>query len=319
MASRFTAILHPDYTLHLTGKGHPELPGRYVIIAHALSAEGLATREHTIVPTPASEETITLCHTSDYIATLKCEVANARMLNLLEGQYTLSTGDVQICPESYSIAQLAVGGATAAVDAVLSGAFLTAFACVRPPGHHATADRGMGFCLLNNVAIAARYAQRSYGLKRVLIVDWDVHHGNGTQEIFYNDPSVYYFSTHQQGIYPGTGMPEQCGKGNIFNCPIAGGSMSRLAVIDAHTRRLAEVAALCQPELILISAGFDAHVDDPLGGFNLSDDDFAVLTALVMDLAATYCQGRVASILEGGYNLHALASSAVAHCRTLAL
>ncbi len=180
----------------------------------------------------------------------------------------------------------------------------------------------------NNIAIAARYAQAYYGIKNALIVDWDVHHGNGTQEIFYNDPSVFYFSTHQEGIYPGTGKKEEIGAGNIYNCPIPGGKNSRLKVLKAYKDDLVRAMNVFKPELVLISAGFDAHHADPLGGydahrgtpeggFDLLTEDFATLTQIVQKIAEKHCQGKIVSILEGGYNLKALAESVCAHAETL--
>jgi acetoin utilization deacetylase AcuC-like enzyme len=195
-----------------------------------------------------------------------------------------------------------------------------AFAAVRPPGHHATADAGMGFCVFNNVAIGARYAQRRHGLARVLIVDWDVHHGNGTQAIFYDDPSVFYFSIHQRPHYPGTGRANQtgtgAGQGFTLNCPLAAGSGGREARA-AFLDRLVPAMRDFRPELVLVSAGFDARVGDPLGGLVLTDDDFADLTGIAMDIAAEYAGGRLVAALEGGYNLPGLAAAAGAHVRRL--
>lgn len=310
-------MLHSDYICHLTGYGHPETPGRYAIVVKALETAGLLHANNTLIPQAATYEHLLLCHTADYIKLVQKDTEMARQLQQLKGEYTLSSGDVQICPDSYRIALLACGAGIAAVDAIMKGNASIAFCCVRPPGHHATAERGMGFCLFNNVAIAARYAQRKYGLERVLIADWDVHHGNGTQDIFYEDPSVFYFSTHQQGIYPGTGSIEEVGKGNILNCPIAAGENSRLEVLEAFQVRLAEAAARFKPQLVIISAGFDAHCEDSLGRFNLTEEDFAHLTGIVKEIANTYSSGRIVSMLEGGYNLHALAASVVAHVRVL--
>jgi acetoin utilization deacetylase AcuC-like enzyme len=201
----------------------------------------------------------------------------------------------------------AAGGVLNAVDAVLTGAACNAFCAVRPPGHHASAGRGMGFCLFNNIAIAARYAQNKYGVGRVLIVDWDVHHGNGTQDIFYSDPSVFFFSTHQWPLYPGDGP----GQGATMNFPFPAGS-GRREILGAVENHLLPAAERFQPDLVLISAGFDSRIGDPLGRFTLTDDDFADLTRAVMGI-----NSRVVSVLEGGYNLDGLASSTAAHVATL--
>jgi acetoin utilization deacetylase AcuC-like enzyme len=203
----------------------------------------------------------------------------------------------------------------------MSGRARNAFCVLRPPGHHATASRGMGFCLLNNVALAARYAQRHHGLERVLIVDWDVHHGNGTQEIFYTDPSVFFFSTHQWPLYPGTGRADEAGdgagQGTTMNFPFPAGS-GRTEVLGVVENSLMPAADRFQPGLVLISAGFDSRIGDPLGGFTLTDEDFADLTRRAMEIADRHAQGRVVSVLEGGYDLEGLASATAAHVAALA-
>jgi acetoin utilization deacetylase AcuC-like enzyme len=203
---------------------------------------------------------------------------------------------------------------------VVTGPSRRAFCAVRPPGHHATPSQGMGFCVLNNIAIAARYAQHAHGISRVLIVDWDVHHGNGTQDVFYSDGSVFFFSTHQSPWYPGTGHPHETGagegKGATLNCPLPAGS-GRAEVFAAFEKKLAPAVEAFRPELILISAGFDSRVMDPLGQFTLEDSDFADLTKLVLRWAEKHAKGRVVSVLEGGYNLAGLASSAAAHVGAL--
>jgi acetoin utilization deacetylase AcuC-like enzyme len=203
----------------------------------------------------------------------------------------------------------------------MEGRAQNAFCVVRPPGHHSSSDRGMGFCIFNNVALAARYAQRRHGLDRVLIADWDVHHGNGTQDIFYADGSVFFFSTHQHPWYPGTGRAEEtgegAGRGATLNCPFPAGS-GRAEIMGAFRRKLLPAAADFKPDLVLISAGFDSRAGDPLGGFTLSDGDFAELTALLLEVADTYAGGRVVSVLEGGYSLEGLAAAAVAHVKALA-
>lgn len=314
-------VSDPFYAKHLTGKGHPESPERYHTVILNLTKNGLLTPANHITPRTATEEEILLCHTAKYVEILKENMALCAVSGRVKGDYTLSTGDVQICPESYSVALLAVGGALSAIDAVMREKAMNAFCVVRPPGHHATSNCGMGFCLLNNVAIGARYVQKKYGLKRVAIVDWDVHHGNGTQEIFYDDPSVFYFSTHQYPFYPGTGSElekgEGAGLGTTLNCPIAPTTHSRIKVLEAFKNKLTEAMKAFQPEFVLISAGFDAHEEDLLGQFNLKTEDFVQLTEIVKEIADQYTEGRLVSVLEGGYHLPALAECAVAHVKAL--
>jgi acetoin utilization deacetylase AcuC-like enzyme len=264
------------------------------------------------VPRAATVDELAACHTREYIRLVEAEVA--------QGARVLSTGDTDICPDSLEVARAAAGGAFQAVDAVMEGRAQNAFCVVRPPGHHASADRGMGFCIFNNVALAARYAQRRHGVERVLIADWDVHHGNGTQDIFYADGSVFFFSTHQHPWYPGTGHAEEtgegAGRGSTLNCPFPAGS-GRAEIMGAFQRKLLPAAADFKPDLVLISAGFDSRAGDPLGGFTLSDGDFADLTALLLEIAGSYSGGRVVSVLEGGYSLEGLAAAAVAHVQAL--
>jgi acetoin utilization deacetylase AcuC-like enzyme len=309
-------ITHPDFIKHRTGYGHPEQPARVRVINEALKNEGLL--ENTLVPRKAIKEEVILCHTSNYFDLVQREISALQQIEIA----TLSTGDVQICADSFDIALFAVGGVLNAVDAVCEGIARNAFCNIRPPGHHATADRGMGFCLFNNVAIAARYVQSKYGIKNVLIVDWDVHHGNGTQEIFYSDPSVFYFSTHEASHYPFTGFIEEIGeglgKGTTLNCPILPSEESREEVIEAFEKKLVPMMEKFKPEFIFISAGFDAHIQDPLGHFNLSDNDYMTLTRIVKTIADNYASGRIVSVLEGGYHLRALASAAKAHVIELA-
>lgn len=314
-------ICDPLCLNHLTGFGHPESPARFQAIDKILSSHGIKHSSNSFKPRMAIKKELILCHTNQYIECVESDIKKCMNLRLLDGSYTLSTGDVQICPDSWNAALLAVGGALTGVDLVMQQRGKNAFSYLRPPGHHACSDRGMGFCIFNNVAIAARYVQQKYGLKRVLIVDWDVHHGNGTQEIFDADPSVFYFSTHQLGIYPGTGSADDRGIGQAvgtkMNFPISAGIASRKDVLAAFQGPLVEAMKHFKPEFILISAGFDAHYSDPLGGFNLTEQDFAALTAIVMKIADAYAQGRVVSLLEGGYHLEGLARSALEHAKKL--
>jgi acetoin utilization deacetylase AcuC-like enzyme len=262
-----------------------------------------------LAPRAAAEDDLLLVHTADYVRTVRMETAS--------GMRELSTGDTAIDKGSFESAVHAVGAVLNAVDAVLEGRAANAFCAVRPPGHHATPSRGMGFCIFNNVAIAARYAQRRYGVGRVLIADWDIHHGNGTQEAFYRDPSVFCFSTHQSPWYPGTGLESETGEGPglgfNMNCPFPAGAGGR-EIVGAFRDRLVPAALRFDPQLVLISAGFDSRMGDPLGRFLLTDQDFAALTRLL----SRFADGRVVSVLEGGYQLGGLSSAVRAHVETLA-
>src|ERR1051325_4952376 len=248
------------YRERLAGREHPERPERFDAVVHGLRKAGLLDRLGRVDRRAATEEDLLLCHTKEYLRTAKRDVES--------GQSHLSTGDTDITSNSWEIATMAVGGALSAVDAVMTGRVRNAFCGVRPPGHHATPSRGMGFCLLNNVAIAARYAQRRHGAERVLIVDWDVHHGNGTQDIFYSDPTVFFFSTHQWPLYPGTGRANETGEGpgagTTMNFPFPAGS-GRSEILGAVQRSLAPAMDKFRPDLVMISAGFDSRIDDLLG------------------------------------------------------
>ena len=305
-------VVSEAYTEHLTGQGQPEQPGRVTAILDRLTSDGLFGKAREIAPRLATDEEILRCHAPDYLRIVNEDVT--------EGLHRLSTGDTPISPRSLEIARLAAGGLLAAVDEVLAGRVRNAFAVVRPPGHHATPKKGMGFCLFNNVAIAARHAQKKHGVGRVLIADWDVHHGNGTQDIFYEDGSVLFFDTHQHPLYPGTGAATETGKaagaGLTINCPFPAGA-GRKEIVGAFREKLVPAAEAFRPDLVLVSAGFDSRIDDPLGGFTLTDDDFAELTGIVKEIAAKHCGGRLISTLEGGYNLNGLASAAASHTRAL--
>ena len=233
---------------------------------------------------------------------------------------TIIDHETQANSESFDTALFAAGSAITTSEATLSGGCDTAFCAVRPPGHHAEADRGMGFCLFNNVALAARYAQRKHQVDKVLIIDWDVHHGNGTQDIFYEDPSVFYFSTHQWPWYPGTGWNDEHGrgrgKGTTLNCPFPAGTRGG-PILDAYRERLLPAAQAFKPQLVLISAGFDSREGDPLGQLALTSDDFSRMTAMAAEIAGRCADGRVVSVLEGGYNLTGLGDAARAHVEAL--
>jgi acetoin utilization deacetylase AcuC-like enzyme len=308
-----TGLVFPQACfLHAPPPDHPELPERLRALRQRLEHDGLLRRLLHIPEREATDEDLHLCHTRAYLATVQKDIARHAPM--------LSTGDTHLSPHADASARAAAGAAMAAVDAVLSGRVRNAFAAVRPPGHHATLSRGMGFCLYNNVAIAARHARRAWGVDRILIVDWDVHHGNGTQDIFYDDPSVFFFSTHQAPWYPGTGWPDETGdgpaRGTTLNCPFPAGS-GRREILGAFRRKLLPAMEEFRPELVLVSAGFDSRRDDPLGLFRLHDEDFRELTEVVLEIADRWAQGRLVSVLEGGYSLHGMPLAAAAHLRGL--
>jgi acetoin utilization deacetylase AcuC-like enzyme len=308
-------LFDPIYQKHLSGNtGHPERPERLVAIGDALNKARLTRSLYRIKPRRATQQELELVHTPAYIAIVRQELSD------LVGLRQLSTGDTMASSNSLEVAEFAAGGVLNAVDAVMAGKVKNVFAAIRPPGHHATPNRGMGFCIFNNVAIAARYAQRAHGIQRVLIVDWDYHHGNGTQDTFYDDGSVFYFSTHHYGAYPRTGAPAETGAGNgagkILNVPLPVGASDR-QILEAFTNELVPAARQFQPEFILISAGFDPMRKDILGFFDITPEGFAAITRVVVMLAEELCQGRVVSVLEGGYRLDGLAESVLAHVRAL--
>jgi acetoin utilization deacetylase AcuC-like enzyme len=308
-----TALLHDAFfKRHDTGSGHPESASRIDAIMQGLRGSRLADTSFPVDFGAVSDDTLLYCHSRAYLEIVKQDITG--------GKSRLSTGDTRISRDSLQAARMAVGAVTAAVDAVVSGLVGNAFCVVRPPGHHASTDRGMGFCLFNSVAVGARHAQRKHGLARILIVDWDVHHGNGTQEIFYRDGSVFYFSTHQHPWYPGTGREDEtgagAGEGATLNCPLPAGS-GRREVLGAFVDQLLPAMKRFKPELVLVSAGFDSRIDDPLGRFRLTDRDFVDLTEIVFELASLYAGERVVSVLEGGYNLEGLAQAVAGHVAAL--
>lgn len=304
-------VFHPDYLKHLTGKDHPENPHRLKAILAGLEKSGLLEKLAKIEAAHSALEWVEKVHEKAYIDYVK---------KACLGGPTLLDADTAVSPESFNIALKAVSGILAACDAVMKRKVENAFCAVRPPGHHAEKDKAMGFCLFNNVAVAARYLQDFYKLKKILIVDWDVHHGNGTQQIFYEDPSVYYFSVHQFPFYPGSGSEEEEGegegKGFTLNIPMAAGS-GDTEYIELFENLFYPEAKRFKPDFILISAGFDGHKDDPLAQINLTEKGYQKMTEVVMRLAEECCQGRIVSCLEGGYNLNSLTSSVKAHIETL--
>ncbi|MET0276763.1 MAG: histone deacetylase family protein [Pseudorhodoplanes sp.] len=301
-------ISHPACLDHLTPPGHPERPDRLRAIERALESEkfqGLAREQAPM----AELATVALAHPMDYVEAIEDASPKEGMISL-DGDTSMSTGSLEA-------ALRAAGGATFAIDEVTGKRAANAFVATRPPGHHAESVRPMGFCLFNNVAIAARYAQKKHGIGRVAIMDFDVHHGNGTQEIFWKDPSVMYCSTHQMPLYPGTGAKSERGDhDNIVNAPLRagdGGEQFRAAMETTILPRLEAFG----PEFVIISSGFDAHIRDPLASLNFSEDDFAWATKKLMELADRKAGGRLISVLEGGYDLQGLAGSVAAHVTAL--
>ncbi len=301
-------ISHPAFLEHLTPLGHPERPDRLRAIERALEAEKFQALARSQAPL-ASLETVALCHPMEYIVAVREAAPREGLIHL--------DADTAMSPGTFEAALRAAGGAIHAVDEVLTKKAANAFVAARPPGHHAETARPMGFCLFDNAAIAARYSQQRYGLASAAIVDFDVHHGNGSQEIFWADKTVMYCSTHQMPLFPGTGAVGETGEHNtIVNAPLRpgdGGAAFRAAFETRILPRLVEF----RPELVIISAGFDAHMRDPLANINLAEADFIWATQKIMDLADGCAAGRVISLLEGGYDLQALGNSVAAHVATL--
>lgn len=312
---RVAFIHHPDYLLHAPPFDHPEEPGRLTAIVDHLRATGLLDRMTTVTPDYAPDADVVRVHPPEYL--------NHVELSCRRGDMTLlDAEDTYLCKHSYDIALLSAGGACAGVDAVMTGAADRAFCAIRPPGHHAGPAAGMGFCLINNIAVAARHAQMTHGVERVLIVDWDVHHGNGTQDIFVTDPTVFFFSIHEHPtfLYPGTGRRWETGKdggeGTTLNAPMSPGAGDDEYRATLETMLVPE-ARRFKPGLILVSAGFDAHNDDVMADMKVTEAGFAAMTRTLVGLANEVCGGRIVSILEGGYDLPSLSRSVEAHVRAL--
>ncbi len=311
-SSKVAFVTSDIYSRHDTGEFAYENARRLTAIRKRLGRDGLLEKLLPVEPRRAESEWIEAVHTPEYIETVKKDVAG--------GARQLSTGHTLISQDSYGIALYAAGGVLAACDEVVAGRAGRGFCAIRPPGHHASADVGMGFCIFNNAGVAARYLQKKHGLGRILIVDWDLHHGNGTQDIFYRDGSVFYFSTHQWPWYPWTGAASETGEGggigSTLNVPLPAGSGDR-EFIEAFEGKLRPAMGRFRPDFVLVSAGFDSRTGDPLGRFRVTDDGFRRLTEILMELARDHASGRLVSVLEGGYSLEGLASAVSAHVETL--
>jgi acetoin utilization deacetylase AcuC-like enzyme len=293
---------HPDFLLHENFSGHPERPARLTAIEEKLQANPNMKKLQRPQFSPAGESELEFCHAPELVGQIK---------SLAQNGGGAIDGDTYVGEHSFEIARFAVGAAVAAVSGVLQGEFSNAFVASRPPGHHAESRRAMGFCLFNSIAIAARAAQRKHGLERVAIVDFDVHHGNGTQEIFYEDGSVFFASVHQWPLFPGTGRSSErgagAGLGATLNFPLEAGHGD--AGYFEIWQEVGEAVREFAPQLILVSAGYDAHARDPLGGMKLSADGFAALAKSTMEWAQELCAGRVVFVLEGGYDLQGLSDA----------
>ncbi len=320
-----TALIYdPIFLEHITPGEHPEQPERLRRAMEVLQALGWMEREGLVhlAPRAASIEELALIHDPAYIQRVEHAAERAGRLEAETGRTShFFATDTYVSAKSYEAALVAAGAPLTAIDAILRGEIENAYCLVRPPGHHALADSAMGFCLFNNVAIAARYAIEKCGLERVMIIDYDVHHGNGTQDAFYEDPRVLYFSTHQAPFYPGTGLSTELGAGpglgTTINVPLP--ATTDYGVYEAIFRQImAPAADRFDPQLILVSAGFDAHWTDPLGEMYLSTAAFAVLNRKIIELAQTLCKGRLVLVQEGGYNIEAMAGC-VATCLNLLL
>lgn len=305
--SRKTGIIKDNrYLQHSAGLAHPESPQRLASIYEMLENPAISWKFTEIKPREATHDEIAYIHSPAYIDSIACTAGKS---------HVILDPDTSTCAETYDIAKLAVGGVLNAIDRVMDGTVNNAFAFVRPPGHHAGMTNSAGFCIFNNVAIGAMHAILKHGLKKILIVDWDLHHGNGTQKIFYNDRRVLYFSTHQYPFYPGTGGIQEIGEGQALgytiNAPLRRGANDS-AFVAAFRQILEPVALAYKPELILLSAGFDTYYKDPLGGMRVTPEGFAAMARILLDIADKCCQGRLVAVLEGGYHVEGITKTAKA-------
>ena len=311
-ATRTALLTDRRYLMHQPGEYHPECPERLTSVLHHLETLPWFSRLKQLTARAADMEWIAAVHRPDYIHRTEaaCRAGYAR----------LDCPDVGISPGSFHAAELASGGALELADRLMAGEINNGFALIRPPGHHAEARAAMGFCLFNNIAILARYLQRKHGLEKILILDWDVHHGNGTQHTFEEEPDVLYISLHQYPFYPGTGAAHENGigrgRGATLNCPMPAGAGDHEYEEAFRTKIFPKIAAF-RPDVVLISAGFDAHRDDPLAGICLSTDFFGWMTGRMLEVAERYAGNRLISLLEGGYHLDELPRSIARHLAVL--